>query len=204
MGRRSDHTPEELRELLIQEGLRQMARTGFEGFSARAVAAAAGYSVGTISNIFGNVDGLVLAINARTFKLWTDHLVQALADCGRDSDRIATLVRAYFSFAAGNTNLWMAIYDHRRPGISARDEPALAARKKLIGLIESEVARFLGCARNEKLRRLTASLVAIVHGHCALALSGSMVLMGEHDACGQAVERVHDVLAAKGGRHTPP
>lgn len=178
----------------MAEGVRQMARGGFEGFSARAVASAVGYSVGTISNMFGNVDGLVKAINTRTFALWTAYLVQALADCPAGGDRIAVLVRAYFGFAAENTNLWMAIYDHRRPEVSVLDADARQARAKLLELIETEIAHFLDCPPDEHIRRLTRSLVATVHGHCALALSHSLALMGENDPSGLAVERVYDIL----------
>src|SRR3954452_10588233 len=113
MGRRSDHSRAELRELIIAEGHRQMAEHGFAHFSARQVAREIGYSVGTIYNLFPSLDHLLLAINTRTFIMWTDHLLANLERA--PSDRIRALVEAYFSFARANPNLWMAIYDHRRP-----------------------------------------------------------------------------------------
>ena len=89
MARRSDHTREELRELLVREGHALMAETGFARFSGREVAKRAGYTVGTIYNIFGSLDGLLLAINTRTFEQWTAFLEQRLAAAG--ADRIAAL-----------------------------------------------------------------------------------------------------------------
>ena len=106
--------------MFLDAGVRNMADRGFAGFSARAVAKAIGYSVGTIYNVFGSIDAFVLAINTRTIEQWTDALASELATCGAADDRIAALVRAYFDFAARNTNLWMAIYEHRRPAGMAR------------------------------------------------------------------------------------
>src|SRR5690348_4916797 len=113
MGRRSDHSRDELRELIIEEGHRQMAEHGFARFSARQVARVIGYSVGTIYNVFPTLDQLLIAINTRTFTLWTEFVRRRLE--GVTDDRIGVLVRAYFDFAIEHTNLWMAIYDHRLP-----------------------------------------------------------------------------------------
>ncbi len=57
MGRRSDHTPQQLRDLLIDHGHKLMAEVGYARFSGREVAKRAGYSVGTIYNVFGSLDG---------------------------------------------------------------------------------------------------------------------------------------------------
>jgi AcrR family transcriptional regulator len=113
MGRRSDHSREELTRLIITEGHKHMAEVGFSRFSAREVAKRIGYSIGTIYNVFGTHDRLVMAINTRTFGLWAAHL-RALLERA-ETDRIRVLVEAYFSFARENRNVWMAIYDHRLP-----------------------------------------------------------------------------------------
>ena len=46
MGRRSDHSRPELREIIVAEGHRQMHEVGFARFSAREVAKRIGYSIG--------------------------------------------------------------------------------------------------------------------------------------------------------------
>src|SRR5688500_16725209 len=113
MGRRSDHSRTELAALIVEEGHRQMAEHGFNNFSARRVARAIGYSVGTLYNVFPSLDHLLVTINSRTFEQWTQHLRDRLAEGG--GDRIRALVHGYFSFARTHPNLWMAIYDHRLP-----------------------------------------------------------------------------------------
>ena len=194
MGRRSDHSREELAELIVAEGQRQMAEFGFAGFSARRVARAIGYSVGTIYNVFPSLDHLLVAINTRTFELWAEHLSASLAKAGRD--RIAALVEGYFSFARDNPNLWAAIYDHRLPQgmtLPAEDDER---RSALTRIVIDEIAPHVPGGSADDVQRLARSLIATVHGHCAFDLNGSFALMGEREPVKMALERVRQALAA--------
>ncbi len=190
MGRRSDHSRGELEALIVDAGHALMAEVGFARFSAREVAKRVGYSVGTIYNLFGSYDRLVLAINTRTFGLWAAHLRARLAESGKD--RIAALVRGYFAFARAHPHLWMAIYDHRLPPGMAMPEVDEAARGELTAIVAAEVARALGAEAGAA--ALTRSLVATVHGHCHFALMGAFALMGEDDPEGAALARVREAL----------
>lgn len=193
MGRRSDHSRAELRALIVAEAHKHMAEVGFLRFSAREVAKRIGYSIGTIYNVFGTLDALMIAVNTRTFDLWVDHLGHHLAAAG--GDRIAAMVEGYFSFAARNPNLWMAIYDHRLPHDMTMPEVDARDRARLTQMVEAEVAEALGRPTDPALARLTRSLVAVVHGHCSFALTGTFDLLGEQDPQGAALARVRETLA---------
>jgi AcrR family transcriptional regulator len=194
MGRRSDHSRAELAELIIAEGHRQMAETGFARFSAREVAKRIGYTIGTIYNVFGSYDRLILAINTRTFRIWADHLRARLARAGED--RIRALVEGYFSFARDNPNIWMAIYDHRLlPGEAMPDE-FVGQRGELTEIVVREVAAALPEDVRDRAARLARSLIATVHGHCFFALNGSFALMGETEPLEVALMRVRESIAA--------
>ena len=52
MARRSDHSREELREMAITAAEQIVVEQGYEGLSARKVAAAIGYTVGTLYLVF--------------------------------------------------------------------------------------------------------------------------------------------------------
>jgi AcrR family transcriptional regulator len=170
-----------------------MAEHGFARFSARQVARAVGYSVGTIYNVFPSLDDFLLAINTRTFELWTAHLLAKLEAAG--TDRIRSLVEAYFSFARDNRNLWMAIYDHRLPpGMKMPDEAA-QRRAELTGIVVREIAAVVGNQPHEQIQHLARSLIATVHGHCTFDLNGTFVLMNEPDPVGMALDRVRQSLA---------
>lgn len=200
MGRRSDHTREELRELLLATGHAHMAEGGFAKFSGREVAKRAGYSVGTIYNVFGSLDQLVAAINSRTFAVWAEHLRTRLDHGGED--RIRSLVEGYFSFAVENPMLWTAIYDHRLPAGMSLSEQDEAERGALTQIVVAEVEQALPDAGALDIPRLARSLIAVTHGHCSFFLSGSFALMGEADAVGLALARVRESLAQHG--YQPP
>lgn len=194
MGRRSDHSRAELERMIILEGHRQMAEVGFARFSAREIAKRIGYSIGTIYNVFGSHDRLIMAINTRTFGLWADHLRQRLD--GTKADRIRALVEGYFSFARDNPNLWMAIYDHRLPSGVTMPEEDEKQRSELTEIVAAEVAAALPEHERTNAPRLARSLIATVHGHCAFALNGSFALMGETEPLQLALARVRESLAA--------
>ncbi len=190
MGRRSDHSRAELERMILFEGHRQLAEVGFSRFSAREVAKRIGYSIGTLYNVFGSHDRLILAINTRTFRLWADHLRERLDSSG--GDRIRTLVEGYFSFARENPNLWMAIYDHRLPPDVAMPPEYEAERAELTEIVTKEVAEALPEPERAQAPRLARSLIATVHGHCTFALNGTFALMGEAEPLELALARVRE------------
>ncbi|HET9334964.1 MAG TPA: TetR/AcrR family transcriptional regulator [Sphingomicrobium sp.] len=194
MGRRSDHSRVELEAMIVAQGHRLLAETGFAGFSAREVARRVGYSVGTVYNLFDSLDHLLTAINGRTFELWTDYL-RARVERSR-GDRIHALVQAYFDFAREHPKLWMAIYDHRLPeGMTMADED-MQKRRALTQIVFDEIARELPARSETDVEHLARSLIATVHGHCTYELNGSFALMGEKDPVGLALGRVREAIAA--------
>lgn len=194
MGRRSDHSRDELHEMIVVEGHRQMDEVGFARFSARDVAKRIGYTIGTLYNVFGSHDRLVLAINARTLRLWAGELRTHLATCG--ADRIACLVRSYFAFAQGHRHAWAAIYDHRLPADQELPDWYAAAVAELTGLVVAEVAAVLPAQVDAP--ALTHSLLAIVHGHCDLEMTGTLAVLGRVSPLDAALTRVRETLVAAG------
>jgi len=138
MGRRSDHSRPELREMIVTEGHRQMAETGFARFSAREVAKRIGYSIGTIYNVFGSYDQLILAINGRTLDLWLDYLESRLDEVA--DDRLAAAIGAYFEFAVVHRNAWAAIYDFRLPDDVAPPEDYQHKVTRITDVVVREIA----------------------------------------------------------------
>lgn len=180
--------------MILAEGHRQMEEVGFARFSAREVAKRIGYSIGTLYNVFGTYDGLIVAINARTLSLWARFLEARLAEAG--DDRIDTLVRAYFAFARAHPKSWAAIYDHRIAAGEPMPDFFAAALSRLTGIVVDEVARALPLRSRDAAPALARSLLASVHGHCVFAANGTFALLGEADPVGAAIARVREGLAA--------
>jgi len=194
MGRRSDHSREDLKALIVAEGHRLLAETGFAAFSAREVARRVGYSIGTIYNVFDSLDHLLIAINSRTFELWTDYLRDQVERGG--GNRLRSLVQAYFDFAREHHRLWMAIYDHRLPPGVAMPELDMQKRRALTQIVFDEVARLLPSKSESDVEHLARSLIATVHGHCTYEINGSFALMNEKEPVELALARVREAIAA--------
>jgi AcrR family transcriptional regulator len=195
MGRRSDHTREDLRALLIAEGHKLLAEQGLAKFSGREVAKRAGYTVGTIYNVFGSLDRLIGAINSHTFALWAAFLRQRLELGGED--RIRSLVEGYFDFALTHSNLWSAIYDHRLAEGERLDEVDYDQRAALTAIVENEVRAVLPDPDMPEAARFARSLIATVHGHCSYVVSGTFAELEEPDPVGSALARVRECLGAQ-------
>ena len=155
--------------------------------------------LGTLYNVFGSYDGLMLALNARTLTLWAEHLRTRLARAGED--RIQALVCGYFEFAIENPKAWIAIYEHHMADGGPAPEGYQALAAELMSLAAAEVTRQLPNVAPEAVLALTRSLVATVHGHCAFALYRAFSMLGETAPADAALARVREAIEAARRAH---
>ena len=179
--------------MIVAEGHRQIGEVGFARFSAREVAKRVGYSIGTIYNVFGSYDQLILAINGRTLDLWLGALERRLD--GASENRLAAAIDAYFSFAIGHRHAWAALYDFRLPEGEPIPEYYQAKVTAITEVVVREIAAAMPPAHRAKAPALARSLLATVHGHCFFTLNGTFRLLGEADPLAAALDRVNDALA---------
>lgn len=199
MGRRSDHSRAELREIIVAEGHRQLSEVGYWRFSARELAKRIGYSIGTIYNVLGSHDQLMVAVNGRTLELWLDYLDSRLH--GASEHRLKLAIDAYFEFAIVHRHAWAALYDFRLPDDTPPPADYQAKVAAITAIVTAEVAAALPPARAGEAEPLARSLLATVHGHCFFTLNGTFRILGETDPLAAALARVNEALAAHGAAH---
>jgi AcrR family transcriptional regulator len=181
MGRRSAHTAEELRELIIQAATELIQESGFGGLSAREIARRISYSPGTLYNVFEDLDDLVLTIEGRLL----DKLTQALSDvpAGADpSDKVRRLAEVYVEFTRENPKLWNLLFEHHLP--AGREVPAWY-REKLEGLMSKVEDALQPLARDvdpETVRRSAKTLWAGVHGITSLSTADKLQIISTDSA----------------------
>ncbi|MFA5901930.1 MAG: TetR/AcrR family transcriptional regulator [Hyphomicrobium sp.] len=168
MGRRSIHTPEELRELIIDATTTIIEQDGLEGLSAREIAKRVGYSPGTLYNVFENLDDLLLIIEARLLEELAARLAVTDAS-GPPGDRLRRLVGAYFTFTQERPKLWNLLNEHRLP--AGREVPDWYDEKldKLLAALEAALAPLLVGSDPTTRRRHARALWASVHGMTSLS-----------------------------------
>lgn len=183
MGRRSTHTPEELRQLIL-EASRQLVETdGLAGYSAREIARKIGYSAGTLYNIFEDLDDVLLTLQVQLINDVSARL-KAIPHLGDSRQRLQQLSRAYVDFALSNKKLWNLLFTHQ-PGIERKVPDALhAGINGLIGIVSEDLSPHMPGASAADIDSAARTLWAGIHGITAIAVtdkSPTMTTQTAHD-----------------------
>jgi AcrR family transcriptional regulator len=170
MGRRSTHTPQELRVLILDAAQEIIEAQGLAGLSAREIARRVGYSPGTIYNIFANLDDVVLNVEARVLDALDGRLSDLHgANAAGAEDRLVRIVHAYLSFTLERPRLWNLLFEHHLP--AGTELPVWYRQKleRLTGQIERALAPHFPPGNEADGQRAARVLWAGLHGITALA-----------------------------------
>ena len=198
MGRRSTHTPQQLRELILDAAQEIVEANGLAGLSAREIARRIGYSPGTIYNMFDNLDDVVLNVEARVL----DGLDKRLTDAQQEGeqDRVVRLAHAYLTFTRERPRLWNLLFEHHLP--AGTQLPAWYQQKLegLMGHIEQALAPHFGEGQEADLRRASRVLWAGVHGITSLSTADKLSVVTSETAGRLIDELVGTYLAGLAAR----
>lgn len=173
MGRRSIHTPDQLRELIISATTCLLQEEGLCGLSAREVARRIAYSPGTIYNVFQNLDDLLLTIEGRMLDRLAERLDAATAGECPDGQMLL-LADTYTRFTHENPRLWNLLFEHRMP---AGTEVPNWYKQKLDGLmsrVEAALAPLFADGDRDDIRRAAHVIWAGVHGITSLSTADKL------------------------------
>ena len=182
MARRNDHSRDELRDMAIAATEALLDREGSAGLSTRKIAAAIGYTVGSLYLVFDNLDDLLVQVNARTLAQlgdWLDRATQAYSD---PAAGVRALGQAYLRFAARHRSRWELIFDRRRAPDAMLPEAYLTEVAGLFGRVERLLASHAPERSPQEAALAARALWSGVHGVCTLALEGRLDLAGIAEA----------------------
>jgi AcrR family transcriptional regulator len=186
MGRRSTHSPEELRELILQATERLVEHNGLAGLSAREIARSIGYSAGTLYNCFEHLDDLILHVEARVL----DHLDRELAAVERTStpeEHVHRLALSYLAFTLRRPKLWNLLFEHHLP--ATMPVPVWYQEKldALLARVEAALRPMAGKISDAELQRAARVLWAGIHGITSLATAEKLANV-THDTAQRLVD----------------
>lgn len=189
MGRRSIHTAEELRELILTATSDLIETEGFAGLSAREIARRIGYSPGTLYNVFDNLDDLVLTIEGRLL----DRLSEALSALPPSDDpltRLKQLTSTYIKFTHNNPKLWNLLFEHHLQ--NGQDVPAWYMQKleTLYDFVEFELGRLFGGVSQARVKQAGRVIWSSVHGITSLSTNSKLSMVTPE----VATEMVEDLI----------
>jgi AcrR family transcriptional regulator len=173
MGRRSSHTAEELRELILEASTSLISEGGLSSLSAREVARRIGYSPGTLYNVFENLDDLVLTVEGRLIDGLAAELDRVPAT-GSPEEQARALGRAYITYTSAKPKLWNLLFEHHLP--PGREVPTWYQQKidGIMQRVEAAVAPLMPDSKPEVVKRTAQVLWASVHGITSLATADKL------------------------------
>lgn len=158
---------EALRAIILAKAGAIVATEGLAAVQARRLAAEGGCSVGTLYNIFGDRDGLILAINRETMTAMGKPLEAARRASVKSGleNRLLALANAYKTFALENRNRWLAVFEFRLPDDAALPADFEAERARLLLLLEETIGADVpdGGQRRTAARALFGAAHGILH-----------------------------------------
>jgi len=170
MARRSDHSREELRALFLASARKFAEAEGLAGIGARAIARDVGYTPGTIYNVFGSLDGLVMALRAEALDELYARAAHIPLDAG-PAENLRRLAAAYTAYVIEHPRLWNVIFDGLPEGDALPDwyRQKIA---RLIGLIEVAIAPLFAHGDEAARRHEAWVLWSSYHGIASVTVAG--------------------------------
>ncbi|WP_243438203.1 TetR/AcrR family transcriptional regulator [Fundidesulfovibrio soli] len=181
MARRSDHTREQLTELVLGEAQRLVEAEGFKALTARRVAEAVGYSPGTLYNHFKNLDDLVVQVNARTLELLDGELAGAAPTGDPQADALA-LALAYFAFVERHPRLWELLFEYRLGQGSELPRWFTGRIEAILARMARVLAPLFAPGDTAGVEEAVQVLWASLHGIGSLATSGKLEVVTARSA----------------------
>lgn len=173
MGRRSDHSREELYAMALAAAREIAEKEGRRALTARRVTREIGYTIGTLYNHFDNFDDLIVHLNGTTL----DSLYEAVAAQRLDDEpeaALRTLARAYIRFTGDHPVLWSMLFEPGRPHGEQLPDWYHEKVRRLLDLPEQALASLFPAGQEEQKRHLARVLWSGLHGICSLAHAGAL------------------------------
>ena len=175
------------------------ANEGMNGLTARRIARGAGCSVGTVYNVFGNLDTVILYLNAMTL----DALYEELARVKQTDDptaQVGELVARYMKFTDENMNLWNVLFQHVWP--KDHEFPDWYQRRidGLLSILAGTLEPFFTDEQKTEQIQAATVLWCGLHGISSLAVSGKLGTVSSESALGMADMLTQNFIEGLGQR----
>jgi AcrR family transcriptional regulator len=185
------------RRLLMLEISRTLIATkGLRSLKVRDVAEAAGCSIGSVYNEFGDFDGLILTVNRETVQKLTARLKGVPSD---DPVRqLNGLAAAYLDFATEHANLLRSLFEHRMEDDRPFPADILVMVMQAFALMHAPLVRLMPERDPEDVALLARMMFSAVHGIISLGLEERMVAVPPEKLRQQVAQFIETHLAGLG------
>lgn len=170
----------EIREHVIKAATKAIESKGLEGLKARPIAQRAGISVGSIYNLFGDLDELTRIVNGRTYdalyEIERSALEQAREAGKSTRAQMMDLAAAYLEFVETHQSIWLAALSFNRNQTEQPPQWYLDKEQALFRIIEDAIATFPGAQEIEARQNNARALWASIHGIVTVAVADGFLM----------------------------
>ncbi|MBB2960485.1 AcrR family transcriptional regulator [Methylobacterium sp. R2-1] len=174
-GPRGEHDREGFISLVAGTAESLVRNEGFRALGMRRLAAAIGYAPNSIYNAVGDLDQVVLRVNARTLARLHAALEAVIDPDRAPRDNALALADAYLVFVAADPRVWSLLFEH----LAAPEQPFpdwyAAALAQPVGLVDTVLAPLI--TEPDERRRAVAALWAALHGLASLSTSRKLAVL---------------------------
>lgn len=156
-------------------------KEGLGSLTVRRIANQIGCSVGTIYNVFDNLDTLILHLNGRTFDALYEELTKVEAK-GEPRAVVASLTETYLGFVRDNANLWNVIFEHVWPAKYPLPDWYRAKIERLLKLLASILAPLFPEGHEDENYLAALVLWSGLHGINSLVATGKLGIVTSETA----------------------
>ena len=171
MARRSEHSQEQIKEMVLSAAEAIVVKHGIQELTVRKIAMDIGYTVGSIYMVFANMQDLITHIKLRTL----EQLAQQLSVNAEDPacQQLQFIAEQYYNFAEQNFNRWQFLFEISQ----SHTELPLSYRQKVDQLLQPLIG-LLGQLRPQassaELELAARGLWGAIHGISVYYLGGSL------------------------------
>lgn len=176
MGRRSDHSREELQGLIVAATLQLVKEHGAAKVTARQIAQAIGYTPGTLYSVFINLQDIFLHVNELGLTALFERCAVAMNAKTDPSSAIQSMGAAYLEFATTNTNQFDLMFARVDSPPDASPASIQARIRAMFDLIEEQLKIINPGATEPQIKLGARTLWSGVHGIATLRLSDQLYL----------------------------
>lgn len=193
----------DMKEKLVLAALGQLEANGVHGVRARDLAAEAGCAVGTIYNLVGDLDDLILLASARTLEEFKEFAIgrynEAVAAGASERDLLTALSGAYIDYAKAHMKRWQANFEISFDEDSHYFRTYVAGQHQLISIIVSVLRKISPQSDDRDLFAIARALWASVHGIAMLAMSNRANVLPREKILEQCHRIIDPVISSLAG-----
>lgn len=174
-GPRGEHNRDEFLALVTRAAEGLVRREGLRGLGMRRLASTIGYAPNSIYNAVGDLDAVVLRVNARTLERLHATLTAAVRPEASPRANALSVADAYLAFVAADPQVWSLVFEHQIAPDAVFPDWYAGALARATDLVDAVLRPMI--PDPDERRQAVATLWAGLHGLASLSTSRKLAVL---------------------------